>query len=125
MLWRWARWRHAKKSRGWIQRRYFSVDEHGRFSVQTLDRQGQPRAQKLYAVGRTIIERHVKVQGRPIPIIRTMRNILTSGVALPGGPIRWVQPAATPSPFLLGLTITFPNENDGRITSAEANLRKA
>src|SRR6059036_2591800 len=29
MLWRWARRSHPNKSRGWLQRRYFSADEHG------------------------------------------------------------------------------------------------
>lgn len=126
MLWRWARRRHAKKSRGWIQRRYFSVDEHGRFSVQTLDRQGQPRAQKLYAMGRTIIERHVKVQGSAHPYHPDYVDYFDQRrcFAWRTYPLGSARRNTKPPPS--GAHDNLPqHENDGRITSAEANLRKA
>src|SRR5262245_3416727 len=67
MLWRWARRNHPNKSRGWIQRRYYSADEKGSFSVWTSDREGKRRVLCAYPVARTVIERHIKVRGEANP----------------------------------------------------------
>ena len=67
MLWRWARRTHPHKSIGWRQRRYFSADKHGRFSVRSPDREGKPRLKTVYGLARTVIERHIKVRGPAHP----------------------------------------------------------
>jgi len=67
MLWRWARRSHPHKSRGWLQRRYFSADEHGHFSIRSPDREGKLRLKTVYALARTVIERHIKVRGPAHP----------------------------------------------------------
>jgi RNA-directed DNA polymerase len=67
MLWRWLRREHPNKSRHWLQRRYFSADPGGAFSVRLPDREGRARGLKLYAVARTLIERHIKVRAAAQP----------------------------------------------------------
>lgn len=67
MLWRWAHRQHPGKSRGWIQRRYFSADESGRFSTRVKDPEGKRQCKKIYSVARTVIERHIKVRGPAQP----------------------------------------------------------
>lgn len=55
MLWAWGKYRHPKKSRGWIKDKYWRADEHRAF---------RPRndALKLRQHHETAIRRHVKVQ---------------------------------------------------------------
>lgn len=55
MLMSWAKYRHPRKSRGWIRDKYWRLDEHRAF---------RPRndAVKLHQHHETAIRRHVKVQ---------------------------------------------------------------
>jgi RNA-directed DNA polymerase len=67
MLVRWARREHRNKTPGWIQRRYFSADDKGSFSVRVPDREGKQRVLKVHRLAHTVIERHIKVRGEANP----------------------------------------------------------
>jgi len=126
MLWRWARREHSNQSRGWIKRRYFSAEPKGTFSVRTQDREGNERVLKAYQMGHTIIERHIKVRGQANPYDpehveyfekrrcfawRTY-SVGKARAFGAGSDMLASQDAPEPQP-------------DCRITSAEADLRKA
>jgi RNA-directed DNA polymerase len=67
MLQRWARREHPNKSARWIRQRYFSADSKGAFSIRTQDPKGQTQVLKVYRLGQTILERHIKVRGAANP----------------------------------------------------------
>jgi RNA-directed DNA polymerase len=59
MLWKWAKWRHTGKGKGWIRRRYWRrVETHNEFRTEGA---------RLYVHTRTKIRRHVKVEGAASP----------------------------------------------------------
>jgi RNA-directed DNA polymerase len=124
MLWQWAHRQHPKKSRGWIQQRYFSADEPGRFSTRTQDQEGKTRWKKVYAVARTVIQRHIKVRGPAHPyhpdyVDYFKKRRCFAWRTYPLGK------ACQIAPSRYHLRMKTHKKPDGRITSAEANLRKA
>jgi RNA-directed DNA polymerase len=56
--WKWARWRHPKKSYTWIKRRYFSQG-----SLRLTTKEGIPLAK----MADTPLQRHVKIQAEANP----------------------------------------------------------
>jgi RNA-directed DNA polymerase len=126
MLWRWARRNHPNKSRGWIQRRYHSADQHGAFSVWTHNREGQRRALSVYSVARTVIERHIKVRGEANPyqpenVEYFEKRRCFAWRTYPAGKVR----ALGAGPDKLGTQNAVEKKPDCRISSAETDLRKA
>ena len=67
MLRRWIRREHPNKSWRWIEQRYFAADPSGAFSVRVPGREGKMRVLSLYRVGKTKIERHIKVRANANP----------------------------------------------------------
>lgn len=66
-LLKWARRTHPKKGPGWLKRKYFSLAGPGVFAIRQRDSSGESCMLKLYRIGRTIIERHIKVRGEANP----------------------------------------------------------
>lgn len=126
MLWRWARREHSNKSDGWIMRRYFSADPKGNFSVRTQDREGQKKVLKVYRLGHTILERHIKVRGQanpydPVYVEYFEKRRCFAWRTYPVGKVR----AFGAGKDKIATQDAKENKPDGRITSAEADLRKA
>jgi hypothetical protein len=126
MLWLWARRNHPNKSRGWIKRRYHSVDQHGAFSVWTSDREGKRRALSAYSVARTVIERHIKVRGeanpyQPESVEYFEKRRCFVWRTYPVGKTR----AFAAGTDKMATEDAIAKESDCRITSAEVDLRKA
>ncbi len=126
MLWRWAHREHPNKTPGWIQRRYFSADEKGSFSIRTQDREGKLRVLKAYRLAHTVIQRHIKVRGEATPYDPKQTEYFEKRRCF-----AWrTYPVGKTRAFVAGAdkiatqdaTSTKP---DRRITSAEADLRKA
>jgi RNA-directed DNA polymerase len=127
MLWRWARWNHPDKSRGWIKRRYHSADAHGAFSVWIHNRDGKRRALSVYSMARTVIERHIKVRGEANPYQPEHVEYFEKRRCFvwrtsPVGKLRALK-AGRDKIATQDAVIT--KNSDWRITSAEADLRKA
>ena len=126
MLWGWARREHSNKSSGWIKRRYFSADEKGSFSIRTQDREGKPRLRKAYRLAHTVIERHIKVRGEANPYHPDYVEYFEKRRSFVGR----TYPVGKPRAFGAGKDKVATqdakeNQPDCRITSAEADLRKA
>jgi len=126
MLWRWARRNHPNKSRGGIQRRYHSADQHGAFSVWTHDREGKRRVLSAYSVARTAIERHIKVRGeanpyQPESVEYFEKRRCFAWRTYPVGKTR----AFAAGRDKMASQDAVTKESDCRITSAEVDLRKA
>jgi RNA-directed DNA polymerase len=126
MLWRWARREHPNKTSGWIKRRYFPAEEKGSFSIRTQDRQGKPRVLKVYRLAHTVIERHIKVRGQANPYDPKESEYFEKrrcfvGRTYPVGKAR----AFSAGPDKIATQDAKQNKPDCRITSAEADLRKA
>jgi len=126
MLWRWARREHPNKSRGWIKRRYFSADPKGSFSVRTQDREGKERVRKVCRMAQTVIERHIKVRGQanpyePVYVEYFEKRRCFAWRTYPVGKAR----AFGAGPDKIATQDATENKPDCRITSAEADLRKA
>ncbi len=126
MLWAWARRNHPNKSRGWIQRRYHSADQHGAFSVRTQDRKGRRRVLSVYSVARTVIERHIKVRGEANPyqpenVEYFEKRRCFAWRTYPVGKLR----AFATERDKIATQDAVTDESDCRITSAEVDLRKA
>ena len=126
MLWRWTRRNHPNQSRGWLQRRYYSADEHGGFSVWTHDRAGQRRALCAYPVARTVIERHIKVRGEANPydphyVEYFEKRRCFAWRTYPAGKAR----AFRAGKDKLATQDARESKPDCRITSVEVDLRKA
>lgn len=67
-LLRWAKRRHPNKTYGWIRRKYFSAaGVVGDFSIRQRMADGASRLRRLYRIGRTKIERHIKVRAEANP----------------------------------------------------------
>jgi len=66
-LLRWARRTHPNKSYGWLRRKYFNLDGRFGFATRRPDRTGQNKVLRLYALARTVLERHIKVRGEANP----------------------------------------------------------
>ena len=125
MLWRWARRSHPNKSCGGIKRRYYSADPKGTFSVWTCDRQGKRRVLSAYSVARTVIERHIKVRGKANPYEPEHVEYFEQRRCF-----AWrTYPVGKARAFGAGTdklaTQDAERKPDGRITSAEVDLRKA
>ncbi len=126
MLWRWARREHPNKSRGWIKRRHFSADEKGSFSTRTQDREGKPCVLKAYGLASTAIQRHIKVRGDANPYDPKETEYFEKRRCF-----AWrTYPVGKTRAFAAGTdklaTQDAPStKSDCRITSAEADLRKA
>jgi len=126
MLWRWARREHPNKSRGWIKRRHFSADEKGGFSIRTQDREGKPRVLQAYRLAHTVIQRHIKVRGAATPYDPKETEYFEKRRCFawrtyPVGKTR----AFSAGPGKIATQDAHIKTTDCRITSAEADLRKA
>ena len=126
MLWRWARREHPNKSRGWIKRRYFSTDPEGSFSVRTPDREGKERLREVCQMAQIVIERHIKVRGKadpydPVYVKYFEKRRCFAWRTYPVGKARAFE-AGKDKIATQGIS---ENKPDCRITSAEADLRKA
>lgn len=70
-LWRWAKWRHPKKTHGWIAKRYWrSVGgSNWAFAVDTGERtkSGKPLVVRLALATDTKIRRHIKIRSDANP----------------------------------------------------------
>ena len=126
MLWRWARREHPNKSRGWIKRRYFAADPKGSFSIRTQDGEGKERVRKVGRMAQTVMERHIKVRGDANPyhpdyIEYFERRRSFVGRTYPLGKSR----AFGAGKDKIATQDAKENEPDCRITSVEADLRKA
>ena len=126
MLWRWARRNHPNKSCGWIKRRYYAADEKGAFSIWTHDREGKRRVLCAYPVARTVIERHIKVRGaanpyEPEQVEYFEKRRCFAWRTYPVGKAR----AFGAGTDKLATQDATEHKPDCRITSAEADLRKA
>ena len=126
MLWRWARRNHPNKSCGWIKRRYYAADEKGAFSIWTHDREGKRRVLCAYPVARTVIERHIKVRGAANPyepehVEYFEKRRCFAWRTYPVGKAR----AFGAGTDKLATQDASAKKSDCRITSAEADLRKA
>jgi RNA-directed DNA polymerase len=65
---RWISRRHSDKPTSWKKRNYFSAaGKDGVFSARLSTPKGESRVLKLHQMGRTKIERHIKVQGAANP----------------------------------------------------------
>jgi len=64
-IWKWARRRHSNKSRSWIKKRYFRMNEQGRDWNFFGRKNGKEAA--LIKAGDVKIKRHVKVKGQSNP----------------------------------------------------------
>ena len=126
MLWRWARREHPNKSRRWIKGRYFRADPQGSFSVRIQDREGKERVLKACRVAQTVIERHIKVRGQANPYDPEHVEYFEKRRCF-----AWrTYPVGKARAFGAGqdkIATQDANEKkpDCRITSAEADLRKA
>ena len=127
MLWRWARREHPNKSCGWIQRRHFSADEKGSFSILTQDREGKPRVLKAYRLAHTVIERHIKVRAEANPYHPDYVEYFEKRRCFAWRTYSVGKTRAKGSRPDTVATDDANNTNkpDCRITSAEADLRKA
>lgn len=126
MLWKWARRAHPTKSRGWIRRRYHSADEKGSFSIGTHDREGKRRVLRAYRVAQTTIERHIKVRGEANPydpryVEYFEKRRCFAWRTYPVGKAR----AFGAEQDRIATQDANEQKPDCRITSAEADLRKA
>ena len=126
MLWRWARREHSNKSDGSITRRYFSADPKDSFSVRTQDREGQKKVLKIYRLGHTTLERHIKVRGQanpydPVNVEYFEKRRCFAWRTYPVGKVR----ACGAGKDEIATQDAQENKPDGRITSAEVDLRKA
>jgi hypothetical protein len=114
--------------RGWIQRRHFSADEKGTFSILTQDREGRLRVLKVHRLAHTVIQRHIKVRGDANPYDPDYVEYFEKRRCC-----AWrTYPVGNTRAFGTRLdTVVTQNANnikekpDCRITSAEADLRKA
>jgi RNA-directed DNA polymerase len=66
-LLRWARRTHPNKSYGWLKQKYFSAEGRFGFFARKRTPDGASKVLRLYALGRTVIERHIKVRGEANP----------------------------------------------------------
>jgi RNA-directed DNA polymerase len=126
MLWRWVRRNHPNKSYGWIKRRYYAADEQGGYSVWSCNRQGKRRVLSAYSVARTVIERHIKVRGEATPyepehVEYFEKRRCFAWRTYPVGKAR----AFGAGTDKLATQDASEHKPDCRITSAEADLRKA
>ena len=126
MLGRWARRAHSNKADGWMMRRYFSADPKGSFSVRTQDREDRKKVLKVYRLGDTIPERHIKVRGEatpydPVYVEYFEKRRCFAWRTYPVGKVR----AIGTGKDKIATRNAKENKPDGRITSAEADLRKA
>lgn len=126
MLRRWARREHSHKTERWIKRRYFTADAKGSFSVRTRDREGREKVLKAYRLAETVIERHIKVRGHANPydpayVEYFEKRRCFAWRTYPVGKVR----AFGAGSDKLATQEAKQHETDCRITSAEADLRKA
>ena len=126
MLWRWARREHPNKTRGWIKRRHFAADPKGSFSVRTRDREGKERVRNVCWLAQTVIERHIKVRGEatpydPVHVEYFGKRRCFAWRTYPVGKTR----AFGAGKDKIATQDAIAHKPDCRITSAEADLRKA
>lgn len=75
-LWRWATRRHPKKSKKWVQNRYYSRfgGDNWTFMCKGTDRKGKEKLHILYNISSTPIVRHIKVKGNSSPDDPSLRE---------------------------------------------------
>ena len=68
-LWRWAKRRHAQKSRWWISRKYFATigNDNWVFNGTVTGSKGQPLPVRLLDIAQMRIQRHTKVKSEANP----------------------------------------------------------
>lgn len=66
-IWRWLRRTHPNKSYGWLKRKYFSVAGGHGFATRIQTGEGDSKPLSLYALAKTVIDRHIKVKGEANP----------------------------------------------------------
>jgi RNA-directed DNA polymerase len=68
-LWQWCKYRHPKKGRRWIRKRYFHIigSRSWVFAVKTRLSDGKTGYVKLYSAAITPIRRHVKIKAEACP----------------------------------------------------------
>ena len=125
MLWRRE---HPNKSLGWIKRRHFSANEKGAFSILTQDREGRLRVLKVYRLAHTVIQRHIKVRGEANPydphyVEYFEKRRCFAWRSYPVGKTR--AKGTQPDTVATQDANKSKPKPDCRITSAEADLRKA
>jgi RNA-directed DNA polymerase len=64
---RWARRTHPNKSYGWLRRKYFNLDDRFGFASRMRGKDGKSTVLRLYSIGRTVLEWHIKVRGEANP----------------------------------------------------------
>ena len=69
MLWQWAKRRHPNKGRKWIRHKYFrsKAKQHWVFSAKIKDKKGKPTYLDLVQIGKTPIQRHIKIRAEATP----------------------------------------------------------
>jgi RNA-directed DNA polymerase len=79
-LWRWASRRHPKKSKKWVQRKYYGSfrGDNWTFMCKGTDRKGEEKLHILYNVSSTPIIRHVKVKGNSSPDDSSLQEYWTN-----------------------------------------------
>lgn len=80
-LYKWARHRHPQKSRGWIQRRYFSVSTYGKvFSAKVkTNKTGKYKIYQIYTLGYVPLGALSRSKPKPILLILSSMIILRKG----------------------------------------------
>jgi len=75
-LWRWASRRHPKKSKKWVQNRYYSRfgGDNWTFMCKGTDKKGKEKSQILYNISITPVVRHIKVKGGSSPDDPSLRE---------------------------------------------------
>ena len=66
-LLRWARRTHPNKSYGWLKQNYFHAAGRFGFFARKRTPNGESKLLRLYALSRTVIQRHIKVRGEANP----------------------------------------------------------
>jgi RNA-directed DNA polymerase len=66
-LLRWARRTHPNKSYGWLKQKYFHAAGRFGFFAHKRTPSGESKLMRLYALSRTVIQRHIKVRGEANP----------------------------------------------------------
>jgi len=66
-LLRWAKRTHPNKSYGWLKQKYFSTGGKFGFFARKRTPSGESKVLRLYALTRTVIDRHIKVRGEANP----------------------------------------------------------
>ena len=99
----------------------------GSFSVRTQDREGRQKVLKVYRLGQTIIERHIKVRAEATPYDPVYVEYFEKRRCFAGRtyPVGKVRAFGAGKDKIATEDAKETQEPDGRITSAEADLRKA